>query len=412
MSDYNSEYEYESELDSESDSESDKEECKNEVNIYIHDDLYKKICKFINISPKSGKFLDIYNYINDNYVFYKNFTLDSLISYINENRNYITENEYLFLINKVSNLSEQNTKSKKDGYNSIYEGEKTEKVNIYNDNNNNKDYEILKDILLDNNTIHVFNDHTYIYENFCCYIVELLSNENNLKELKDLCIKFFKNNKSLKIKNKILYNYIYNIKSENYFSKTIINHHYKNTITKNNNVKDIYKQLKELQKPDSLYDIYFITDENNISLFKFMIIGKKDTPYKNGCFIFDGIFDNFPNEPPKITFMTTGNGKIRFNPNLYSNGKVCLSILNTWSGPSWNPEGSTILQILISIQAFIFNEKPYYNEPGYKENEERSKYYNKTISEYTLKHAILNYKEIMDDDFKEIITNHLNTLKL
>lgn len=30
---------------------------------------------------------------------------------------------------------------------------------------------------------------------------------------------------------------------------------------------------------------------------------------------------------------TTGGGKVRFNPNLYNNGKVCLSLLGTWSGP-------------------------------------------------------------------------------
>ena len=28
--------------------------------------------------------------------------------------------------------------------------------------------------------------------------------------------------------------------------------------------------------------------------------------------------------------MTTGAGTIRFNPNLYSNGTVCLSLLGTW----------------------------------------------------------------------------------
>ena len=27
-----------------------------------------------------------------------------------------------------------------------------------------------------------------------------------------------------------------------------------------------------------------------------------------------------------------GSGTVRFNPNLYQNGKVCLSLLGTWSG--------------------------------------------------------------------------------
>ena len=40
---------------------------------------------------------------------------------------------------------------------------------------------------------------------------------------------------------------------------------------------------------------------------------------------------------------------VRFNPNLYSDGKVCLSLLGTWHGEGWAPpsagnSGSTILQ--------------------------------------------------------------------
>lgn len=46
----------------------------------------------------------------------------------------------------------------------------------------------------------------------------------------------------------------------------------------------------------------------------------------------------------QVQFLTTGNGSVRFNPNLYNCGKVCLSLLGTWSGPSWDPATSTILQ--------------------------------------------------------------------
>jgi len=59
---------------------------------------------------------------------------------------------------------------------------------------------------------------------------------------------------------------------------------------------------------------------------------------------------------------------VRFNPNLYNCGKVCLSLLGTWSGSageSWNPKTSSLLQILVSIQSLILVSEPYYNEPGY-----------------------------------------------
>jgi ubiquitin-protein ligase len=62
-------------------------------------------------------------------------------------------------------------------------------------------------------------------------------------------------------------------------------------------------------------------------------MGSKDTPYSNGAFLFDLYCDDtYPNSAPKMTIITTGNGKIRFNPNLYPDGKVCLSLLGTWRG--------------------------------------------------------------------------------
>jgi len=51
-----------------------------------------------------------------------------------------------------------------------------------------------------------------------------------------------------------------------------------------------------------------------------------------------------------------------FNPNLYAEGKVCLSLLGTWSGPGWEPGVSTLSQVLIAIQAQILVEQPYANE--------------------------------------------------
>uniref|UniRef100_A0A183CAN5 UBIQUITIN_CONJUGAT_2 domain-containing protein n=1 Tax=Globodera pallida TaxID=36090 RepID=A0A183CAN5_GLOPA len=66
-----------------------------------------------------------------------------------------------------------------------------------------------------------------------------------------------------------------------------------------------------------------------------------DTPYENGLFEFDMFFpSNYPQQPPKCSFLTTGAGKVRFNSNLYTDGTICLSILGTWEGrpeEKWNP---------------------------------------------------------------------------
>lgn len=64
------------------------------------------------------------------------------------------------------------------------------------------------------------------------------------------------------------------------------------------------------------------------------------------------------------------SGGLRINPNLYDSGRVCLSLLHTWSGEGcekWIPYKSSMLQVLVSIQALVLNAKPFFNEPVYAE---------------------------------------------
>ena len=65
-----------------------------------------------------------------------------------------------------------------------------------------------------------------------------------------------------------------------------------------------------------------------------------------------------------MKLLTTGGGRVRFNPNLYASGKGCLSILGTWSGPGWSP-AQWIGSVLLSVQTLL-GERPYHNEPGYE----------------------------------------------
>ena len=59
-----------------------------------------------------------------------------------------------------------------------------------------------------------------------------------------------------------------------------------------------------------------------------LITGPAETPYANGCFEFDVYFpQNYPDAPMHINFETTGNHSVRFNPNLYNDGKVGTAAL-------------------------------------------------------------------------------------
>lgn len=128
--------------------------------------------------------------------------------------------------------------------------------------------------------------------------------------------------------------------------------------------RKIAKEWKILEKdlPDSIYVRVY---EQRIDLLRAVIIGAAGTPYHDGLFFFDIVLpSDYPNQPPKVYYHAHG---LRLNPNLYSNGTVCLSLIHTWTGQGvelWTPAKSTILQLLVSIQGLVLNSKPYFNEPG------------------------------------------------
>jgi baculoviral IAP repeat-containing protein 6 len=149
---------------------------------------------------------------------------------------------------------------------------------------------------------------------------------------------------------------------------------------------------------------------------KVLITGPEATPYANGCFEFDVYFPNdYPTSPMMINLETNGRQRVRFNPNLYTDGKVCLSILNTWHGrpeEKWNPQTSSLLPVLVAIQSLILNAEPYFNEPGYEKSrgteagEKNSREYNAGIQIATVEWAMLEQIRRPSPCFKDIIYRH------
>ncbi|KAL8131344.1 hypothetical protein AgCh_007320 [Apium graveolens] len=129
--------------------------------------------------------------------------------------------------------------------------------------------------------------------------------------------------------------------------------------------KKIHDEWKMLENalPETIYVRVY---ETRMDLLRAIIIGPAGTPYHDGLFVFDVLFPpTYPDIPPMVYYYSGG---LRLNPNLYDCGKVCLSLLNTWNGEGnekWIPNSSTMLQVLVSIQALILNEEPFFNEPGY-----------------------------------------------
>ncbi|XP_060789216.1 baculoviral IAP repeat-containing protein 6 isoform X7 [Neoarius graeffei] len=162
--------------------------------------------------------------------------------------------------------------------------------------------------------------------------------------------------------------------------------------------------------------VFVRCDEERLDIMKVLITGPADTPYANGCFEFDVYFpQDYPNSPPLVNLETTGGHSVRFNPNLYNDGKVCLSILNTWHGrpeEKWNPQTSSFLQVLVSVQSLILVCEPYFNEPGYERSRgtpsgtQSSREYDGNIRQATVKWAMLEQIRNPSPCFKEVIHKH------
>lgn len=183
-----------------------------------------------------------------------------------------------------------------------------------------------------------------------------------------------------------------------------------------NTKKRLIRDITEIYKnPLNDQGIFYVHDDSNMLKGYAMIIGPKDTPYEHGFYFFEFMFPtNYPFSPPKLKYLTN-DGVTRFNPNLYRNGKVCLSILNTWRGEAWS-SCQSISSILLTIAATVLNETPLLNEPGIKESHRDYENYNHAIRYINYKAAILGVlkNEIasnISQIFKSFIVNYVKEHK-
>ncbi|XP_021998758.1 probable ubiquitin-conjugating enzyme E2 23 isoform X1 [Helianthus annuus] len=197
--------------------------------------------------------------------------------------------------------------------------------------------------------------------------------------------------------------------------KDPLDHYYLGANAQNNAGRRWLKKVQQdwniLKKnlPDGIYVRVY---ENRMDLLRAVIVGAYGTPYQDGLFFFDfHLPPEYPDVPPSAYYHSGG---WRINPNLYEEGKVCLSLLNTWTGRGnevWDPSSSSILQVLVSLQGLVLNSKPYFNEAGYDkqvgtpEGEKNSFSYNENT-------FLLNCKTIMylirrpPKDFEDLVKEH------
>ncbi|KAI5067889.1 hypothetical protein GOP47_0016234 [Adiantum capillus-veneris] len=200
--------------------------------------------------------------------------------------------------------------------------------------------------------------------------------------------------------------------------KDTTDHHFRNEASQPSNQRRWSKKIQQewamLERclPDTIFVRVY---EDRMDLMRSVIVGASGTPYHDGLFFFDLFLPaEYPSSPPHVHYHSGG---LRLNPNLYETGKVCLSLLNTWTGKGneiWHSSSSSVLQVLVSIQGLVLNANPYFNEAGYDkqmgtaEGEKNSLAYveNSFLLScksmlYLLRRPPLHFEEFVKEHFKK-----------
>jgi len=150
------------------------------------------------------------------------------------------------------------------------------------------------------------------------------------------------------------------------------------TFIKKETIQRLLKDVKQILKnPLTDQGIYYIHDDTDMLKGYAMIVGPSETPYFGGYYFFEFVFPvDYPHTPPKVKYCTNGNN-IRFNPNLYTCGKVCVSLLNTWRGEQWT-SCQSISTILLTLCTLLC-KNPLLNEPGINNRHQDLFNYNEII---------------------------------
>lgn len=134
--------------------------------------------------------------------------------------------------------------------------------------------------------------------------------------------------------------------------------------------KRIDWELDNQSKNPSEY-FSFGKNKNDNFILDFILFGPNDTPFEGG--IFEGKIEldiNYPDKAPNVRFNGSKYVPILFHPNIYTKGKVCISILHEGrdstdyesSEMRWRGAINGINGILMSI--YLMLNDPNFESPA------------------------------------------------
>lgn len=157
--------------------------------------------------------------------------------------------------------------------------------------------------------------------------------------------------------------------------------------------KRLMADIRELQNP--LYKdtgIFYEANEENTSKGYACVFGPSGTPYEDCPMLYEfTIGSSFPFDPPKVEFRTY-DGITRFHPNMYKEGKCCLSILHTWEGPKW-ASTMRLSTVLVTLQSLL-DTNPIRHEPGLRVTPSTEKGYSEFVEHSCIEYTLERYESI------------------
>lgn len=170
-------------------------------------------------------------------------------------------------------------------------------------------------------------------------------------------------------------------------------------------IQELVKTITETARWEAFVAVRLSDDD--MGYFEFIVSGPAVTPYQNGLYHFSAqLPDCYPLKPPTVLLLSTHNGRLRPNPNLYPCGKVCLSLLGTWAGPGWNAKVSNLSQVIIAIQAQIMVSKPLQNEPGFEKSTYEDIMGYNTCVNYVTAQILYDLVTYPPFAFEEVVSSH------
>jgi ubiquitin-protein ligase len=173
------------------------------------------------------------------------------------------------------------------------------------------------------------------------------------------------------------------------------------------NPKRIANDLKTMEKSTSRKINFDYIVGDTLDKITGIVFGTEDSCFDKHVFVFNiCLNNNYPFNPPKFHFVNLIQR--RFHPNLYIDGKVCMTILNTWRDSKitgWMT-AMNLESVLVSIQSML-DDNPIAQEPGQDKvpkTDERATNY-QIASRYN---SLLNtFMYCKDQSFGEVVKEYV-----